>query len=313
MSELILHHYNASPFTQRVLRMLGIKRLTWKSVITPMLPPKDDLVALTGGYRGTPVLQIGADVYVDSQRIARELERRFPSPSLFPDGNAGVAYALVKWADAFFRSGLNLSIALGSATWPAEFRNDRQKLFPDIDFDRVDLDHAKAQYRAHASFVDRQLADGRAFLTGSAPGLVDLHAWTTPWFTRAHVPIANELLAAFRHLSAWERRIADLGEGERLACTAAEALEVARNVSAEPGSIDPDDAQGFAEGLEVDVMPDDTMRGAVRGRVVATGPNEIAVCRSHPRCGEVVVHFPRLGYRVVPVSASPSSVDAVVR
>jgi glutathione S-transferase len=76
MSLPILHHYDASPYTQRVLKMLGIKRLRWVSVRTPMLPPKDDLVALTGGYRGTPVLQIGADVYVDSQRIARELERR---------------------------------------------------------------------------------------------------------------------------------------------------------------------------------------------------------------------------------------------
>ena len=62
----------------------GHQGLAWQSVATPMLPPKDDLVALTGGYRGTPVLQIGADVYIDSQRIARELERRFPVPSLFP-------------------------------------------------------------------------------------------------------------------------------------------------------------------------------------------------------------------------------------
>ncbi|MEY2920673.1 MAG: hypothetical protein RL261_1978, partial [Pseudomonadota bacterium] len=78
MTELILHHYDASPFTQRVLRMLGIKGLEWRSVTTPMMPPKDDLLALTGGYRGTPVLQIGADVYIDSQRIARELETRYP-------------------------------------------------------------------------------------------------------------------------------------------------------------------------------------------------------------------------------------------
>ncbi|HSN71156.1 MAG TPA: glutathione S-transferase N-terminal domain-containing protein, partial [Steroidobacteraceae bacterium] len=101
MTDVILHHYDASPFTQRALRMLGIKGLAWRSVETPMMPPKDDLVALTGGYRGTPVLQIGADVYVDSQRIARELERRFPSPSLFPGGNTGLTYAMVKWSDAF--------------------------------------------------------------------------------------------------------------------------------------------------------------------------------------------------------------------
>jgi hypothetical protein len=47
MSELILHHYDASPFTQRALRMLGLKRLAWQSVQMPMMPPKDDLVVMT--------------------------------------------------------------------------------------------------------------------------------------------------------------------------------------------------------------------------------------------------------------------------
>jgi glutathione S-transferase len=73
MTDIILHHYDASPFTQKALRMLGLKKLEWRSVETPMLLPKPDLVCLTGGYRGTPVMQIGADIYIDSQRIAREL------------------------------------------------------------------------------------------------------------------------------------------------------------------------------------------------------------------------------------------------
>jgi glutathione S-transferase len=298
MSGIYLHHYDASPFTQRVLRMLGIKRLAWHSVATPMLPPKDDLVALTGGYRGTPVLQIGADVYVDSQRIATELERRVPTPTLFPDGNAGLACAMVKWADAFFRSGLHMAIALTSAGWPDEFRRDRQQLFPDVDFDAIDLEHAKSQLRAHANFVEQQLADGRAFLLGAAPGLVDIHAWTVPWFTRASMPVVNDLLADLPRLAAWERRVADLGEGTRTESTAEAAFAAARSSTPERGRVLERDAQGLVSGLEVEVLPDDTQRGAVRGRVVAAGPNEIAVERAHPRCGTVVVHFPRLGYRV---------------
>ncbi|HEX7373600.1 MAG TPA: glutathione S-transferase N-terminal domain-containing protein, partial [Steroidobacteraceae bacterium] len=161
MTDLILHSYDASPFTQRALKMLAIKRLAWRGVTTPMMPPKPDLIALTGGYRGTPVLQIGADLYIDSQRIARELEQRHPEPSLFPGGNAGLGYAAVKWADAFFRAGLNLAIATTSTLWPPEFRQDRQGLFPDIDFDGIDADHARSQLRAHAHFVEQQLADGR--------------------------------------------------------------------------------------------------------------------------------------------------------
>jgi glutathione S-transferase len=299
MTDLILHHYDASPFTQRVLRMLGIKGLEWRSVATPMMPPKDDLVALTGGYRGTPVLQIGADVYVDSQRIARELEARFPHPTLFPDGNQGLACAAVKWADAFFRAGLKLAIATTSTSWPDEFRRDRQCLFPDIDFDAVDAEHARAQLRAHAGFIELQLADGRDFLPGAAPGLFDVHAWTVPWFTRASIPGVDELFASFVRMKAWEDRIAALGEGRRRECTADEAFAVARASTPQQGVIETGDAQaGLRPGTRVEVAPDDTRRGAVLGQIHALSWNEVAVRRADPRCGEVVVHFPRLGYHL---------------
>ena len=75
-------------------------------------------------------------------------------------------------------------------------------------------------------------------------------------------------------------------------------VKEARNSRPEPGEVSAVDAQGLTAGMLVEVLPDDTLRGAVRGRVVATGANEIAIERSHPRCGTVVVHFPRLGYRV---------------
>jgi glutathione S-transferase len=301
MSELILHSYDASPFTQRALKMLAIKGLEWRSVTTPMMPPKDDLLALTGGYRGTPVLQIGADVYVDSQRIALELEARFPQPTLFPNGDVGLALAAVKWSDAYFRAGLHLAIGLTSSAWPAEFLRDRQALFPDIDFAGVDAVHARAQLRAHASFVEQQLADGRTFLTGDAPGLWDVHAWTVPWFTRA-IPGGDAIYAGCERMSRWEGRMAGLGEGRRVAFTAEEALAIARAAtSTAVVAVDEHDVQGLRAGMTVDVAPDDTSRGAVRGKVVRALRNEIAVLRSDASCGDVVVHFPRLGYRVSPV------------
>jgi glutathione S-transferase len=298
VTDLILHSYDASPFTQRALKVLAIKRLSWRSVITPMLPPKDDLLALTGGYRGTPVLQIGADIYIDSQRIAAELEARFPEPTLFPDRNAALARAGVKWADAFFRAGLHYAIAVTSSAWPAEFLRDRQALFPDIDFTGCDAGHARAQLRVHASFVEEQLADGRAFLGGEAPGLWDIHAWTVPWFTR-NVPGGEAVYAGFGRMAAWEQRVTSLGEGQRVECTAADAIGIARAASpATRGQCDPDDVQGLRAGMSVAIAPDDTQRGTVSGTVVSATCNEIAVLRSDDRCGEVVVHFPRLGYRV---------------
>ena len=48
-TELILHHYPASPFAEKVRMVLGFKQLPWKSVIIPSVSPKPDVVALTGG------------------------------------------------------------------------------------------------------------------------------------------------------------------------------------------------------------------------------------------------------------------------
>ena len=78
MSDLILHHFDWSPYGEKVRVLLGIKGLAWRSVQIPMVMPKPDLTALTGGYRKTPVLQIGADIYCDTSRIARELEQSLP-------------------------------------------------------------------------------------------------------------------------------------------------------------------------------------------------------------------------------------------
>ena len=100
---IILHHYDISPYSEKVRLGLGLKGLAWASVEIPVIMPKPDLTALTGGYRKTPVLQIGADIYCDSQLIMRELERRHPSPSFYPAGR-GAADALAWWAEKLVTS-----------------------------------------------------------------------------------------------------------------------------------------------------------------------------------------------------------------
>ena len=99
MSEPILHHYPASPFAEKTRLMLGLKRLAWASVTIPMVMPKPDLLALTGGYRRTPVLQVGADVYCDTALIARVLERLHPSAPMFSDHTAASDLALAQFGD----------------------------------------------------------------------------------------------------------------------------------------------------------------------------------------------------------------------
>ena len=84
MHEIILHHYPQSPYSEKVRLTFGLKGLSWRAVEQPSIMPKPELLPLTGAYRKIPVMQIGADVYCDSQCIVRELERRHPTPTVHP-------------------------------------------------------------------------------------------------------------------------------------------------------------------------------------------------------------------------------------
>ena len=99
MSDVILHHFALSPFAEKVRIGLGLKQAAWKSVDIPIIMPKPDLMPLTGGYRKTPVMQVGADIYCDTQLIMLELERRLPSPPFLLKGREGEARAITMWID----------------------------------------------------------------------------------------------------------------------------------------------------------------------------------------------------------------------
>ena len=59
----IFHHYPQSPIAEKIRMTFGIMGLEWYSVQIPRIPPKPLLTPLTGGYRRTPVLQVGADIF----------------------------------------------------------------------------------------------------------------------------------------------------------------------------------------------------------------------------------------------------------
>lgn len=302
MTDLILHHFDWSPYAEKVRVMLGIKGLAWRSVQIPLVMPKPDLTALTGGYRKTPVLQVGADVYCDTSLIAAELERRFPAPSLFPAGDRGLALALAPWASRFFDEGSGLAMGLNDQL-PPELLKDRQAFFSHMDFGafRDRAPHMFAQVLAHAGLVEGQLADGRAFLTGERPGLADATAYYVLWMARGFVAAMNELLRPYARVAAWEERVRALGHGTRTEMDASEAIAIARAADPlPPPGVAADDPLGLQPGQRVTVTPDDYGKVPVEGELVTLQRQEVAVRRVDARAGGVVVHFPRIGYVVAP-------------
>jgi glutathione S-transferase len=302
MHQLVLHHFDLSPFAEKVRLVLGLKRLVWRSVQIPMILPKPQLMPLTGGYRKTPVLQIGADVYCDTRRIALELERRCPQPSLFPDGRRGLALALSHWSDKpFFNPGAALSLG-ENAGLPQPLLDDRKAFFNFMSFDRLpqELPQLYTQLRAHAQLVDDQLGDGRAFLLGDAPGWADINAYFVLWMARANIPKAQALLEPLRYLPAWEARMRGLGHGERSELDAETALDLAAAASPASGAgVDSGDPLGLRAGEAVIVAPDDYGKDPVAGELITLNVHEVSLRRRDARVGTVAVHFPRIDYRVV--------------
>ena len=312
MLELVLHHYDEAPFAEKIRLIFGIKDLAWHSVIQPSALPKPDLVPLTGGYRRTPVFQVGADIYCDTQLIVAELEALYPEPTIFPDGNAGLAYALGSWAHGPY---VVSSVAIymgaedpfaGDVSLPRHFFEDRKKMWK-TQFDTDQLGPKLAGYRAqldaHTDFINMQLADGRTFLTGDKPGLVDLHAMWDPWFLRRFAPAeASRAYDRFPAIEQWEKRLAAVGQGKRSEMDPKRALEIARDATPEPATgIDPNDALGISPETTVRVSPSDYAEVDVIGELVATTVRTVTIRRDDPDVGRVHVHFPKIGYVIEPV------------
>ena len=297
MSGLILHHYDTSPFSEKVRLMLGLKGLAWDSVQAPVIMPKPDLIPLTGGYRRIPVLQIGADVYCDTQVILAELEARAPGPR----AASGADWAVNFWADRPF-FGITVPIifgALGEATTP-EFIADREKL-SGRPFNVAAMQAAAPlmvpQWRAQAAWIEEGLSE-TDWLAGDAPGLADIAAYMNIWFLSRNLPaVADELLAGLTRTQGWRERVAAIGHGTRREISGADALAVARGAEPEPAPAH-DPTEALAPGTAITVAADDYGRDPVEGTLVAATPGRIVLSRQTPELGRTQVHFPRAGYVV---------------
>ncbi|WP_076862716.1 glutathione S-transferase family protein [Bradyrhizobium mercantei] len=300
----ILHHFDQSPFSEKIRIIFGFKKLAWNSVRISRIMPRPDLMPMTGGYRRTPTMQIGADIYCDTQIIIRELERRYPAPTLFPAGNAGMPWALGMWTDRpFFQNAVNLVFGFIGDKVPRDFIEDREKLRGgkfDVAAMTAALPQMRDQFRANIDWIEAQLGDNRPWLFGEF-SLADVSAYMNVWYARQSLATMDELMKPFPHVAAWEQRIRAIGHGMRTEMSSADALEIAAKARPEsPVAADPADPNGRKPGDIVAVMPDDYGKIPVRGEIVSLSAQHIAIRRSDERAGEVVVHFPRAGFLVVP-------------
>ncbi|MCZ8104103.1 MAG: glutathione S-transferase family protein [Burkholderiales bacterium] len=306
MSDIVLHHYPFSTFSEKVRTALGVKRLAWRSVEIAGLPPRPLLSPLTGGYRRAPVMQVGADVYCDTNLILPTLERLAPNaPSLYPKGSEGVAQGLgFAWERQMWIPIIGVLVHYIGEHIPPEFIKDRKEGYLMIDMSKAAMAPQFPQHlefvRAQVAWVRRALA-ARPFQFGDAPSAADLAVWQTVHLLRANCPPEVDALVGFGPIAPWYERIKAIGHGTPTPASAEEAFAIAK--AAEPAPVthlQPDgDPGGLKAGTRVVVTPDDNARVPVEGTLVAAGDDEVVIHRRDPDAGNLHIHFPRLGFDVV--------------
>lgn len=301
---LILHQYAASPFSEKVRLMLGYKQLAWRAVTVPAVPPKPDVLALTGGYRRTPFLQIGADIYCDSALISDVLEHLQPEPVLSPPHLKGVARVFAQWADStLFWAAMAYNLQpRGAQVLFAGLPEGLGQAFAE---DRREMRAGMVQHRqpeatqAYRSYLRRisNMVEEHSFLFGAEPCVADFAAYHGLWFTRHCVPVLADIFQPTPAVLEWMDRMAALGHGQVEPLAAADAITVA--AKAEPLPLAPEafqDEHGIPLGSPVTVAADSFGTEPTAGTLVAATRTRYTLARTDPRAGTVHVHFPRIGY-----------------
>ncbi len=311
MANLILHHYPTSPFSEKVRLMLGHKQLAWHSVVIPRILPKPDVLALTGGYRRTPFLQIGADIYCDTALMGDVLEQHQPEPTLYPAQHQGVAQVLAQWADStlfWAAMGHNLSPKGAAALFAGQPPEAAQAFAADRGAMRTNMTSlrpgdATSAYRSYLRRLANMLAD-QPFLLGEAPCVADFAAYHPLWFSRVVNPAMAGILDAAPGVIAWMDRMAAIGHGAMSQFTATEAIAVA-------GASDPapladeafQDEHGIALGSRVSIAAEAFGTEPTEGILRAATGSRYTLERQDERAGVLHVHFPRVGFVLKEVRA----------
>ena len=297
---LILHQYDISPFSQKAQKMMGLKGLDWLSVEMPLIAPKPDVEALTGGYRGTPILQVGADVFIDNWMIARALDNSAPAAPLNPRGPLQAA-ALYAWCERLFIPLLHSAFATYKNQWEPDFLADRKRVFPDVDFDSLHIadPDRRSQVNAFLGEAAAQLGRGVPFLGGKTPDSGDVHVWGMIWMIYSALPDLVPLVERYGEIMDWHGRMERLGRGGRTDVTFDTAWDALRAGHFQPLPDTPmtEPLRDWV-GARVEVSAGSADRGMATGRLIAVDQHQVVIATTPLGGAEAHVWFPRFGYHV---------------
>lgn len=302
-----LHHYPPSLFSEKVRAVLGYLDIEWQSVIIPPIMPRPDLMPLSGGYRKTPIMQIGANIYCDSEIICRRLADYAGDNTLYAHGFS--AERVARWADTeLFRTVVALNFrpeALASqmsqmsAADMEAFQKDRAELSAGAPIVSVDPAAAEAQFRGLLQSLESSLTAD--FMFGDKPSIADFSLYHCLWFVAGNSANAS-LLEGKQKIEHYMQRMAAFGHGKSTEITSQQALTEGTNAAPEApknAPVDPAITSNVHAGDSVTVAASDYGRHPIAGSLVSWTANEIVVLREDATAGAIMVHVPNMGFEVV--------------
>ena len=300
---IYLHHYEASPYAEKIRAMFGHAGSAWGSVLSPPYPPRPNLQPLVGDFRRIPVAHHGADVFCDSALIAREVATLTGCAELDPTVPDGSAQSLAERAEGevFFCAitaapalpligKLIIGNGLGGAF---RFVKDRTAMMQGSSVKPPQGKAAAAVLRDFLGALDEHLA-GRDTLTGEGIGYADFCAYHPIWLALSVGGLKS--LKGFAHVQGWYELMLGLGQGDRHELDPEAAF--AAVAGADPAELPEDSLEHEALGRTVSIGPSDYGTDGVDGTLAAVLEDRYILARDTERCGAIHLHFPRDGYTV---------------
>ncbi|MGP4845534.1 glutathione S-transferase family protein [Marinobacter sp. 1Y8] len=299
MSDIILHHYALSPFSEKIRVMLGYTGLPWQSVIVREMPPRPELEVLTGGYRKIPVMQIGADIFCDTRAISSEIARISGKPELAWENNPDEVQQFVTEVDlniflaciiAFSGPGMLVRLVKETSLMNTfRFLRDRIDMGRRSRVKALPPKAAKEKVMLHIGRMEQMLEHD--FLFGDTPCIADFSAYHSLWYV---CDLANKpVLAKAPRVQEWMHRMRAFSRVQPQEISAGDALNTA--LQTEPRTVSaPADAN--ATGKNVRITPDDYGRVPVTGELIAEDDDGWIVARDDRAVGRVHVHLPKQGF-----------------
>ncbi|EED30497.1 conserved hypothetical protein [gamma proteobacterium NOR5-3] len=298
---MILHHYESSPYAEKIRLMFGYTHSSWCSLISPAWPPRPNIDPLSGGYRRIPIAQRGADIFCDTALIAQEIAIANTNPSLDPYRTSGAALELMRHAEseAFFAAitsvpTLSLLGTLLKGFGPLgayRFIKDRSGFLKGGTSKPKAAADSKGIMGDLFETLENMLAT-QSWIDGDAPGIADFAVYHPIWL---HLSCSGNLPPAASKTRDWYESVSQFGHGERHEITQDQAFDAARG--ANPRALPASEALDDLElGQFIEIRPTDYGVVPVTGTLAAVTRERVILARKTERFGDLHVHFPRSGY-----------------